>query len=281
LTRMDFRNGRSLDLSSPVIMGIINTTPDSFYPGSRVPDPRTAVERAMEMLDSGASIIDIGGESSRPGAGAIDWQEEVRRVVPVVRGIRERRPEAIISVDTYNCNTASQALSEGADIVNDITGLVDPAMIEVVAKNGAAVVIMHMKGTPSTMSRLTDYSDVVSQVKEQLLERCEKAVAGGVRKDGIILDPGIGFAKNALQSLEILKNITDFTCLKYPVLVGHSRKSFMGYVSGLPVENRLEETLAVSTYLYLKGVKILRVHDVEEHRRIFDILKLMDKSTEQ
>jgi len=281
LTRMDFRNWRSLDLSSPVIMGIINTTPDSFYPGSRVPDPRTAVERAMEMLDSGASIIDIGGESSRPGAGAIDWQEEVRRVVPVVRGIRERRPEAIISVDTYNFNTASQALSEGADIVNDITGLVDPAMIEVVAKNGAAVVIMHMKGTPSTMSRLTDYSDVVSQVKEQLLERCEKAVAGGVRKDGIILDPGIGFAKNALQSLEILKNITDFTCLKYPVLVGHSRKSFMGYVSGLPVENRLEETLAVSTYLYLKGVKILRVHDVEEHRRIFDILKLMDKSTEQ
>ncbi len=281
MTRMDFRNGRSLDLSSPVIMGIINTTPDSFYPGSRVPDPRTAVERAMEMLDSGASIIDIGGVSSRPGAGAIDWQEEVRRVVPVVRGIRERRPGAIISVDTYNCNTASQALSKGADIVNDITGLIDPAMIEVVAKNGAAVVIMHMKGTPSTMSRLTDYSDVVSQVKEQLLERCEKAVAGGVRKDGIILDPGIGFAKNALQSLEILKNITDFTCLKYPVLVGHSRKSFMGYVSGLPVENRLEETLAVSTYLYLKGVKILRVHDVEEHRRIFDILKLMDKSTEQ
>jgi dihydropteroate synthase len=149
---MDFRNGRTLDLSSPVIMGIINTTPDSFYPGSRVPDTRTAVKRAMEMLDSGASIIDIGGESSRPGAEAIDWQEEVRRVVPVVRGIRELRPEAIISVDTYNRNTALQALSEGADIVNDITGLIDPAMIEVVAKNEAAVIIMHMKGTPSTMN---------------------------------------------------------------------------------------------------------------------------------
>jgi dihydropteroate synthase len=276
---MDFRNGRTLDLSSPVIMGIINTTPDSFYPGSRVPDTRTAVKRAMEMLDSGASIIDIGGESSRPGAEAIDWQEEVRRVVPVVRGIRELRPEAIISVDTYNRNTALQALSEGADIVNDITGLIDPDMIEVVAKNEAAVIIMHMKGTPSTMNQLTNYSDVVSQVKEQLLERCEKAVAGGVREEAIILDPGIGFAKNALQSLEILRKITDFTCLKYPVLVGHSRKSFIGYVSGLPVEERLEETLAVSTYLYLKGVKILRVHDVEEHRRIFDILKLIDKST--
>ncbi|HNR79486.1 MAG TPA: dihydropteroate synthase [Mesotoga infera] len=276
---MDFRNGRTLDLSSPVIMGIINTTPDSFYPGSRVPDTRTAVKRAMEMLDSGASIIDIGGESSRPGAEAIDWQEEVRRVVPVVRGIRELRPEAIISVDTYNRNTALQALSEGADIVNDITGLIDPAMIEVVAKNEAAVIIMHMKGTPSTMNQLTNYSDVVSQVKEQLLERCEKAVAGGVREEAIILDPGIGFAKNALQSLEILRKITDFTCLKYPVLVGHSRKSFIGYVSGLPVEERLEETLAVSTYLYMKGVKILRVHDVEEHRRIFDILKLIDKST--
>ncbi|SSC13755.1 Dihydropteroate synthase [Mesotoga infera] len=279
MTVMDFRNGRTLDLSSPVIMGIINTTPDSFYPGSRVPDTRTAVKRAMEMLDSGASIIDIGGESSRPGAEAIDWQEEVRRVVPVVRGIRELRPEAIISVDTYNRNTALQALSEGADIVNDITGLIDPAMIEVVAKNEAAVIIMHMKGTPSTMNQLTNYSDVVSQVKEQLLERCEKAVAGGVREEAIILDPGIGFAKNALQSLEILRKITDFTCLKYPVLVGHSRKSFIGYVSGLPVEERLEETLAVSTYLYLKGVKILRVHDVEEHRRIFDILKLIDKST--
>jgi dihydropteroate synthase len=276
---MDFRNGRTLDLSSPVIMGIINTTPDSFYPGSRVPDTRTAVKRAMEMLDSGASIIDIGGESSRPGAEAIDWQEEVRRVVPVVRGIRELRQEAIISVDTYNRNTALQALSEGADIVNDITGLIDPAMIEVVAKNEAAVIIMHMKGTPSTMNQLTNYSDVVSQVKEQLLERCEKAVAGGVREEAIILDPGIGFAKNALQSLEILRKITDFTCLKYPVLVGHSRKSFIGYVSGLPVEERLEETLAVSTYLYMKGVKILRVHDVEEHRRIFDILKLIDKST--
>jgi dihydropteroate synthase len=276
---MDFRNGRTLDLSSPVIMGIINTTPDSFYPGSRVPDTRTAVKRAMEMLDSGASIIDIGGESSRPGAEAIDWQEEVRRVVPVVRGIRELRPEAIISVDTYNRNTALQALSEGADIVNDITGLIDPAMIEVVAKNEAAVIIMHMKGTPSTMNQLTNYSVVVSQVKEQLLERCEKAVAGGVREEAIILDPGIGFAKNALQSLEILRKITDFTCLKYPVLVGHSRKSFIGYVSGLPVEERLEETLAVSTYLYMKGVKILRVHDVEEHRRIFDILKLIDKST--
>jgi dihydropteroate synthase len=276
---MDFRNGRTLDLSSPVIMGIINTTPDSFYPGSRVPDTRTAVKRAMEMLDSGASIIDIGGESSRPGAEAIDWQEEVRRVVPVVRGIRELRPEAIISVDTYNRNTALQALSEGADIVNDITGLIDPAMIEVVAKNEAAVIIMHMKGTPSTMNQLTNYSDVVSQVKEQLLERCEKAVAGGVREEAIILDPGIGFAKNALQSLEILRKITDFTCLKYPVLVGHSRKSLIGYVSGLPVEERLEETLAVSTYLYMKGVKILRVHDVEEHRRIFDILKLIDKST--
>ncbi len=279
MTVMDFRNGRTLDLSSPVIMGIINTTPDSFYPGSRVPDTRTAVKRAMEMLDSGASIIDIGGESSRPGAEAIDWQEEVRRVVPVVRGIRELRPEAIISVDTYNRNTALQALSEGADIVNDITGLIDPAMIEVVAKNEAAVIIMHMKGTPSTMNQLTNYSDVVSQVKEQLLERCEKAVAGGVREEAIILDPGIGFAKNALQSLEILRKITDFTCLKYPVLVGHSRKSFIGYVSGLPVEERLEETLAVSTYLYMKGVKILRVHDVEEHRRIFDILKLIDKST--
>lgn len=276
---MDFRNGRTLDLSSPVIMGIINTTPDSFYSGSRVPDIRTAVKRAMEMLDSGASIIDIGGESSRPGAEAIDWQEEVRRVVPVVRGIRELRPEAIISVDTYNRNTALQALSEGADIVNDITGLIDPAMIEVVAKNEAAVIIMHMKGTPSTMNQLTNYSDIVSQVKEQLLERCEKTVAGGVREEAIILDPGIGFAKNALQSLEILRKITDFTCLKYPVLVGHSRKSFIGYVSGLPVEERLEETLAVSTYLYMKGVKILRVHDVEEHRRIFDILKLIDKST--
>ena len=272
-------SGRTIDLSESSIMGIVNVTPDSFFPGSRVSDQPGAIEKALEMLDDGAVIVDIGGESSRPGALEIDWKEEVNRVIPVVRGIREQRPEAVISVDTRNWQTAELALEAGADIINDITGLRDPEMAAVVASFEAGAVLMHMRGTPETMRELTDYRNVVEQVRESLVAAADRAIRFGINEERIILDPGIGFAKNAEQSIELLREISVLKETGFPLLVGHSRKSFIGHVSGLPVEKRLEETLAISSFLYLKGVDILRVHDVSEHRRIFDILKVLCKPT--
>ena len=273
---MIFCGGRKLDLSSPVIMGVLNVTQDSFFPGSRYQGGVTAVEAAIRMLDWGASIIDIGGESSRPGAEKVSIGEEISRVVPVIRRLRNRRPDAVISVDTYNSETARLALSEGADIVNDITGLSSEEMIHVISENNAAVIIMHMRGDPATMSAMTDYRDVVGEVSAWLVERADRAIRAGISRERIILDPGIGFAKNAEQSIEILRNISKFKQLGFPLLVGHSRKSFISKITGTQVEERLEETLSISTYLYLKGVEIIRIHDVQEHGRIFGILKILN-----
>jgi len=269
-------SGRLLDLSEPVIMGIVNATPDSFFPESRFSDTAAAVDAAMGMLGSGAAIVDIGGESSRPGAEKISVEREIARVVPVIEKIREKKPRAVISIDTCSSVTARAALAAGADIVNDITGLRSEEMIEVASQSNAAVIIMHMRGDPSTMSQMTDYGDVVEEVSAWLVERAKKAVESGIRKDRIILDPGIGFAKTAEQSIEILRNVDRFLRLGFPLLVGHSRKSFIAKLTGNPVENRLVETLSISTYLYLKGVNIIRVHDVREHDRIFGILKILN-----
>ncbi len=273
---MVFSSGRVLDLSEPVIMGIVNATPDSFFPESRFSDTVSAVDAAIRMLDSGAAIVDVGGESSRPGAEKISVEEEIARVVPVVEQIREKKPHAVISIDTCNSVTAGVALAAGADIVNDITGLRSEEMVEVVSQSNAAVIIMHMRGDPSTMSQMTDYGDVVEEVSSWLVERAQRAIESGIRRDRIILDPGIGFAKTAEQSIEMLRNVERFLQLGFPLLVGHSRKSFIAKLTGSPVENRLEETLSISTYLYLKGVDIIRVHDVQEHGRIFGILKILN-----
>lgn len=273
---MILSSGRLLDLSEPVIMGIVNATPDSFFPESRFSDTAAAVDAAMGMLGSGAAIVDIGGESSRPGAEKISVEREIARVVPVIEKIREKKPRAVISIDTCSSVTARAALAAGADIVNDITGLRSEEMIEVASQSNAAVIIMHMRGDPSTMSQMTDYGDVVEEVSAWLVERAKKAVESGIRKDRIILDPGIGFAKTAEQSIEILRNVDRFLRLGFPLLVGHSRKSFIAKLTGNPVENRLVETLSISTYLYLKGVNIIRVHDVREHDRIFGILKILN-----
>ncbi len=273
---MVFSSGRVLDLSEPVIMGIVNATPDSFFPESRFSDTIAAVDAAIRMLDGGAAIVDVGGESSRPGAEKISVEEEIARVVPIIEQIREKKPHAVISIDTCNSVTAGVALSAGADIVNDITGLRSEEMVEVVSQSNAAVIIMHMRGDPSTMSQMTDYGDVVEEVSSWLVQRAQRAIESGIRRDRIILDPGIGFAKTAEQSIEILINVERFLQLGFPLLVGHSRKSFIAKLTGSAVENRLEETLSISTYLYLKGVDIIRVHDVLEHSRIFGILKILN-----
>jgi len=255
-------DGRKLSLDRTLIMGVLNVTPDSFSDGGLFLRPDDALRRAEEMASEGADLIDIGGESSRPGAEPVPLEEELRRVLPVVREASRRLPLPI-SVDTYKAEVARRALEEGASIVNDISALrFDPKMAEVVADHRAPVVLMHMKGTPRDMQRNPYYEDVVGEVEAFLKERREAAVRAGIPEGNIILDPGIGFGKRVEDNLQLLKHLDRLVALGNPVLVGTSRKSFIGAVLDLPVEERLEGTLATLVLAVAKGAKLLRVHDV-------------------
>ena len=255
-------DGRKLSLDRTLIMGVLNVTPDSFSDGGLFLRPDDALRRAEEMASEGADLIDIGGESSRPGAEPVPLEEELRRVLPVVREVARRLPLPI-SVDTYKAEVARKALEEGASIVNDISALrFDPKMAEVVADHRAPVVLMHMKGTPRDMQRNPYYEDVVGEVEAFLKERREAAVRAGIPEGNIILDPGIGFGKRVEDNLQLLKHLDRLVALGNPVLVGTSRKSFIGAVLDLPVEERLEGTLATLVLAVAKGAKLLRVHDV-------------------
>ncbi|RKY66424.1 MAG: dihydropteroate synthase [Candidatus Latescibacterota bacterium] len=261
-------DGRKLPLDRALIMGVLNVTPDSFSDGGLYFRTEDAVRRAEEMAQEGADIIDIGGESSRPGAEPVPLEEELRRVIPVVREVA-RRLSVPISVDTYKAEVARRALEEGASIVNDISALrFDPNMAEVVARRRAPVVLMHMKGTPRDMQRNPYYEDVLGEVEGFLKERKEAAVGMGIPEENIILDPGIGFGKRVQDNLQLLKNLDRLVALGSPVLVGTSRKSFIGAVLDLPVEERLEGTLATLVLAVAKGAKILRVHDVRPAVRV-------------
>jgi len=261
-------DGRKLPLDRALIVGVLNVTPDSFSDGGLYLRTEDAVRRAEEMAQEGADIIDIGGESSRPGAEPVPLEEELRRVIPVVREVA-RRLSVPISVDTYKAEVARRALEEGASIVNDISALrFDPDMAEVVARGRAPVVLMHMKGTPRDMQRNPYYEDVLGEVEGFLRERKEAAVGMGIPEENIILDPGIGFGKRVQDNLQLLKNLDRLVALGSPVLVGTSRKSFIGAVLDLPVEGRLEGTLATLVLAVAKGAKILRVHDVRPAVRV-------------
>ncbi|OAA30095.1 dihydropteroate synthase [Kosmotoga arenicorallina S304] len=263
--------GRMLEREIAV-MGIVNVTPDSFYEGSRASEIEKAVTMGLEMIREGADIIDVGGESSRPGADPVPVEEEINRVVPVIEAIRKVNSQVFISVDTYHAETAAEALKAGADIINDITGLGDKKMLKLVAESGAAVVIMHMKGTPKTMQKAPYYDDVVDEVNSFLLDRARVALREGIDPHSIILDPGIGFGKRLVDNIELLKNIGIFKAAGFPVLIGHSRKSFIGNILELPPKDRLEGTLAVSAFCFFKGADILRVHDVKENLRLLKTL---------
>ncbi|HIE03670.1 MAG TPA: dihydropteroate synthase [Candidatus Latescibacteria bacterium] len=256
-------DGRKLPLDRTLIMGALNVTPDSFSDGGLYLRTEDAVRRAEEMAQEGVDIIDIGGESSRPGAEPVPLEEELRRVIPVVREVVRRLPVPI-SVDTYKAEVARRALEEGASIVNDISALrFDPDMADVVAGREVPVVLMHMKGTPRDMQRNPHYEDVLGEVESFLRERKGAAVGMGIPERNIILDPGIGFGKRVQDNLQLLKNLERLVALGSPVLVGTSRKSFIGAVLNLPVEERLEGTLATLVLAVAKGAKILRVHDVK------------------
>ena len=250
----------TISLDRPRIMGILNVTPDSFSDGGRWLDPEAAVRRGLELVAEGADILDIGGESTRPGAAEVPVDEELQRVTPVI-GALARQALLPLSVDTRRCAVARQALEAGAAIVNDVSALGDPEMAAAVREAGAGVVLMHMRGTPAEMQRDPRYEDVVAEVRAFLAARMAAAVAAGIGRGQIMIDPGIGFGKTTAHNLALLRALERLAELA-PVLVGASRKRFIGEITGAPVEQRLPGSLAVALWSLTRGAAILRVHDV-------------------
>jgi dihydropteroate synthase len=259
-----------LDFESVRLMGILNVTPDSFYDGGKFMDVGKAVAHALQMEEDGADIIDVGGESSRPGADPVSEQEELDRVIPVIDGIR-RNSGILISVDTYKSKVADSALQVGANWINDISALrSDPEMVEVAISFDCPVVVMHMKGTPRTMQQNPSYDNVIKEVSLFFEERIAALTTKGITK--IILDPGIGFGKRLEDNLELIRGCEKFKEYRYPVLIGPSRKSFIGMITGQSENHRLPGTLAAVQVLVQQGINFLRVHDVRETS---DFLKVM------
>lgn len=262
---------REIPLTRPLIMGILNVTPDSFSDGAAYLEPARALDRALEMLDEGADIIDIGGESTRPGAAAVPAGEEAARIIPVI-GELARRSDCVISVDTWKSSVARQALAAGAEIINDISGLTfDGGMSEEVSRGGAGVVLMHTRGTPRTMQRDTVYDDLMEEIGRGLAGSLESALAAGIRRTAIALDPGIGFGKDLRGNLEILRRLGELTSFGLPLLVGSSRKSFIGAITGREPGDRLHGTAATVALAVAGGASILRVHDVAAMRAVADM----------
>ena len=244
------------------IMGILNVTPDSFSDGGRFVAEEAIATQAAQMVADGADFIDVGGESSRPGSDPVPPSEELRRVLPAIAAIRSRY-DISISVDTTKAEVARQAIAAGADIINDISGLRDdPEMVAVVRESGVRIVLMHMQGTPRTMQASPHYDDVVREIVFFLRERTAWAVAEGIVREKIIVDPGIGFGKTVAHNLSLLKHLGELRKLEVPVLVGHSRKAFIGKVLGLEVNDRDLATAVLSAYCASHGAAIVRVHDV-------------------
>jgi dihydropteroate synthase len=248
--------------SLPLFMGIVNTTPDSFSDGGMFLEHTSAVDHALRLIDDGADIIDIGGQSTRPGSDAVRLDEELHRVMPVVEGLRRRR-DVPISVDTSKAEVARQAIAAGAQIINDVTSLRDdPAMIDVVADSNAGVVIMHMLGTPATMQDNPTYGDVVSEVTAFLAERLEWLASRGVAAERVAVDPGIGFGKRVEHNLRLLRELEPLARLGRPILIGPSRKNLIGRVLNRPIGQRVFGTVGACVACFLRGAHILRVHDV-------------------
>jgi dihydropteroate synthase len=245
------------------LMGVVNVTPDSFSDGGLYLDPEMAIAHGRELVEEGAEILDVGGESTRPGAEAVDIDEELRRVAPVVRGLSD--VDCRVSVDTSKARVAEAALEAGAEIVNDVTALRgDRAMASVCAERNATVVLMHMLGEPRTMQDDPRYGDVVTEVKGFLAERLEFAVAAGIAEERVWLDPGIGFGKTAAHNMELLRRLGELRELGRPLVIGTSRKSFIGRVDGSAAGERLGGTIASSVLAAAEGAEVLRVHDVAE-----------------
>jgi len=247
-----------------LIMGILNVTPDSFSDGGKYLEKNTAINHALEMIDEGADIIDIGGESTRPFSDPVSLKEEISRVVPVIEGIR-KESDVCISIDTTKSQVATAALNSGASVINDVSAMeVDQLMVDVALKFDCPLIIMHMKGTPKNMQDDPKYESLISDIKDYLLDRADFIISKGINPKKIVIDPGIGFGKTVENNFEIIKNLNHFTTMNFPVLLGASRKSFIGISLNLPEKDRLEGSLAANIIGLQNGAKIFRVHDVAE-----------------
>tara|TARA_B100002003_G_scaffold21789_1_gene18007 strand:- start:933 stop:1772 length:840 start_codon:yes stop_codon:yes gene_type:complete len=254
--------------SATLIMGILNVTPDSFSDGGMYCDATQAIDFALQMAEEGADIIDVGGESTRPGAKTVELQKECDRILPVIEGIRTKS-DILISIDTYKSEVARQSIATGAGMVNDISGMTfDPNMVDVIKDSGLPVVIMHIKGTPKNMQKNPYYEDLMQELTEYFEERKKFARAKGILDQQIILDPGIGFGKRLQDNFQLLRELKKIVDMGFPVLIGPSRKSFIGLTLDLPVDQRLEGTAAAVTTGILKGARIVRVHDVKAMKRV-------------
>lgn len=263
----------------PVIMGILNTTPDSFSDGGMFSDPEKATAHALDMIENGAQIIDVGGESSRPGATTVDADEEMSRVIPIIENIAAKATIPI-SIDTTKAPVAMAAIDAGACLINDISALQgDPDMLDVATKTGAGVILMHMRGSPYTMQANTHYNDIIHEIYQFLSSRVQHCLDSGLNHSSILVDPGIGFGKDLPGNLKLLKHIEEFKSLGFPVVLGHSRKAFIGSVLDASVENRQVGTDAVSAWAAVNGVDIIRVHDVKHAKEIRSITHSILEST--
>jgi len=273
-----FQCGRfQLSLDRPLIMGVVNVTPDSFSDGGRFLEPAAAIAHAQQLIAEGADLIDLGAESSRPGAAAVvSAEEELRRLLPVLRGLRDA--PLPLSVDTIKPEVMRVVLAEGAAMINDINALRAPGALAAVAESGAAVCLMHMQGTPGTMQQHPSYGDVVAEVKTFLRERVEAARAAGIALERISIDPGFGFGKTLEHNLELLRHLREFAALGVPLLAGWSRKSSLGRITGKPAGDRLAASIAAALITAQNGAGILRVHDVAATRDALAVLSAVEKN---
>jgi len=264
-------DGNYIILKKPLIAGILNITPDSFYDGGKFIDFEKAIERGKEIIREGADIIDVGGESSRPGSEPVSEKEELERVIPVIEELVKEN--VIISCDTYKSRVAEKAIESGAKIINDISAFrMDEKLIDIIKGSNCGYVLMHMKGTPKNMQKNPFYDDTIGEITSFFREKLELIEKKGIDLERVVIDPGIGFGKRLVDNLIILKKLDEFKKLGRPIFIGTSRKSFIGGVLNVEVDQRLEGSLATVVYAYIKGAKIFRVHDVKETKRVIDII---------
>lgn len=270
--QIDLPRGRSLCLTGPIVMGILNSTPDSFSDGGHYQQVDAAIQRAAAMIAAGAKIIDIGGESTRPGAPDVSVDDELERVIPVIAQLRKMDPDVVISIDTSKTRVMEAALHAGADIINDVRALQDNGSIELAAKWQVPVCLMHMQGQPRTMQQAPNYHHVTDDVLNWLLERVDVCQRAGIAASQMILDPGFGFGKTVAQNYQLLKELHRFVSTGHPVLAGMSRKSMIGNLLNNDIDQRLAGSLACATIAAMQGAQIIRVHDVKETA---DVLKIV------
>ena len=273
-------NSTTIDLSKGHVMGVLNVTPDSFYDGGKYKDLNSVVSQTKQMLEDGATFIDIGGASTKPGADVVDEKEEINRVIPAINAIKQHAPKAIISIDTTSSVVAEKAVTSGASIVNDISaGTFDDRMLAVVASLGIPYIAMHIQGTPKTMQINPTYEHVVDDVFRAMESFCDRAIKQGIKQ--IIIDPGFGFGKTLSHNYQLLNHLDKFQSLGHPILVGASRKSMIQKPINVQAENALNGTTVVNTIAAMQGASILRVHDVKEAVQVFKIVNYMNQQSSQ